>query len=157
MLNDYITIPLSKTGKYAGLYEAIVSPEDADLAEFNWNVHINKYTQYAKRKISKGKRRENLLLEDEQVDHIDGNGLNCRRHNLRIASSSQNNQNKGKLASNTSGLKGVCQHVRTKRWQASIHVDGQSIYLGTFNTKKEAYVSYCAAADRYHKEFANYE
>lgn len=63
-MSDYITIPLSKTGKHAGLYEAIVSSEDTDLVQLNWNVQISvkSLTKYASRSYKTNGKSMNIPL-----------------------------------------------------------------------------------------------
>ena len=87
-----------------------------------------------------------------EVDHRDGNGLNNQRHNLRVATHAQNQQNQGPNRRNTSGYKGV--HKHQNKWEAKISVDNARIYLGVFNTPQEAALAYNAAALDYHGEFA---
>jgi hypothetical protein len=90
------------------------------------------------------------------VDHIDGNPLNNRRKNLRIATLTQNNQNVGIRPNNTSGFKGVHFHKLAKKYVASIRNQGKSIHLGFFDTPESAHEAYCQAAIRFHGEFANF-
>ena len=167
---EYIEIPLSKRSKkYAGLYVTIVSQEDADLAELNWKVKgVTGNTQYAVRNINrKGKYTEVILhrvilerslgrpLEKhEDVDHIDQNGLNNTRTNLRPATRTQNQANKGLQRSNTSGYKGIVWLEREQKWYAQIRVNRRGIYLGRYKTKEDAYAAYCEAAKKYFGEFA---
>lgn len=110
-MSQYITIPLSKRGKHAGKYEAIVSIEGADLAELNWSIQSpSRNHNYVKRRIGTRKNSIVVLLhhvilvrilgreiqKGEMPDHINGNGLDNRRENLRLATSAQNNMNKSK-------------------------------------------------------------
>lgn len=90
------------------------------------------------------------------VDHINCNGLDNRRSNLRLATSAQNAKNRGMHPGNTSGYKGVCWHPSANRWQAQIKVDGRNKYLGLFPTPVEAHAAYCAAAKELHGEFARF-
>lgn len=92
----------------------------------------------------------------DQIDHIDGNGLNNDIENLRAATSSQNNQNKGAPKNNTSGFKGVSLHKQTKKWVATISHGGKLHYLGLFDTPEAAHQAYTAAATKLHKEFARF-
>jgi hypothetical protein len=52
----------------------------------------------------------------------------------------------------TSGYKGVSYHKRDKRWQAQFCYHGDTIHLGNYKTKEEAYNVYCQVAERYNKE-----
>lgn len=91
----------------------------------------------------------------KQVDHINGNKLDNRKSNLRIATASTNKANCGLRKSNTSGYKGVSiQKGRTKKWAAQIKVDYNRIHLGYFYTKEEAALAYNEAALKYFGEFA---
>jgi hypothetical protein len=87
------------------------------------------------------------------VDHINRNGLDCRKENLRIATNSQNNMNRGMFKNNTSGYRGV--HRKGNMWRAMIYVSGKQIRLGTFKNIKDAASAYNAAAIQYHGEFAS--
>ena len=90
-----------------------------------------------------------------EIDHRDMNRINNQRSNLRIATTSQNRSNRGKIKSNTSGFKGVSWHKRDKKWQANIQVVKKLTNLGNFSTAEEAYKAYCQACVKYHGEFAN--
>ncbi len=88
-----------------------------------------------------------------EIDHIDGNGLNNQRANLRICTSSQNHMNKGKQKNNTSGFKGVS--ASHGKFMATITKGaGISRYIGTYDTAEEAAKAYNEAAKIYHGEFA---
>jgi hypothetical protein len=66
------------------------------------------------------------------VDHRDGNGLNNTRQNIRLCSATQNIANRGPMATNTSGFKGVTLHKGTGKWQAQVQVGGRCVYLGLY-------------------------
>jgi hypothetical protein len=89
-----------------------------------------------------------------QIDHINGVSDDNRFANLREASASENSRNSKLPTSNTSGFKGVCRH--RKGWQATIRIDGRTVYLGMFKTPEAAHAAYCAAAREHHGEFARY-
>lgn len=88
-----------------------------------------------------------------QVDHADGDGLNCRRNNLRLATRSQNCANaKKRRDAKTSQFKGVT--FVCGRWQAQITVDGKQCRLGRFYSEEEAARTYDDAAERHFGVFA---
>ena len=164
-MSEFITIPLSKTGKYAGMYEAIIDEVDKDLALISWHVHIITDSHiYAVRANGRGKnaqlhriilerKLERKLLSSEHVDHINHNSLDARRQNLRLASHSQNMMNRKMQSNNKTGYRGV--YKEGTRYRAQIHANNKKITLGTFDTPEKAYAAYCEAAIKYHGEFAN--
>ena len=90
-----------------------------------------------------------------EVDHIDGNGLNCQKSNMRLATHANNLKNMNKHRDNTSGFKGVALHKSTGKYQANIWVDGVQHYLGLFILAEEAAHVYDDSARFYHGEFAS--
>lgn len=75
-----------------------------------------------------------------QIDHIDGNGLNNTRDNLRIVSCRQNNQNRH--ISKSSKYPGVSFNKFRGKWHAYIRVGKKRKHLGYFNTEEEAFNVY---------------
>ena len=89
------------------------------------------------------------------VDHIDGNGLNNSRKNLRICTRSQNVRNAKKTLSKTTSLyKGVYFDKRVKLWSSDICVDRERIRLGFFKNQEDAALAYNFAAIKHHGQFA---
>lgn len=72
----------------------------------------------------------------EDLDHIDGNKLNNRIENLRLATRSQNNWNSKLRSDNTSGMKGVSEHQG--KWRVRTFLNGKEITKSGFKTKEEA-------------------
>lgn len=165
-----IEIPLSIQGKNAGKYTAIVDDCDADLAESNWFVVVTKLDdlRYVGRKMNVGGRQKTafmhrIILErkigrelvgGEFPDHINHDGLNNCRDNLRVATSSQNNASRRKWQG-SSIYKGVCWHKHVKKWNAKIRINGQRIHLGYFDTEADAHRAYCEKAKELFGEFYN--
>jgi hypothetical protein len=89
-----------------------------------------------------------------QIDHVNCVMDDNRLTNLREASGAQNQRNKGRMANNTSGFKGVSWNARDKKWQALIATEGRNRHVGYFDTPEEAHAAYCAAAKQMHGEFA---
>lgn len=139
---------------YGGLV-VIVDDEDYEaLSTYKW------YSQnlYAVRNVDGGQiRMHRVILDappDLQVDHVNMNTLDNRRANLRLATRGQNGANRKSYKNSTSPLKGVCWHKRDQYWRAQIRANGRVKHLGCFNTQEEAHAAYCAAAEKYHGEFA---
>ena len=88
------------------------------------------------------------------IDHIDGDGLNNRFANLRVATPAENNVNRPAPASNTSGMKGASWSKTNSRWLAHISFERKTYHLGFYDTAAEAHAAYCGAAKLLHKGFA---
>ena len=91
-----------------------------------------------------------------EVDHKDGNPLNNRLDNLRLATSSQQKQNKIVQSNNRSGLKGAYFHAchKGKKWRSQIKTPGGLKFLGYFHTAEEAHEVYVRASETEFGEFA---
>lgn len=74
----------------------------------------------------------------DQIDHIDGNGLNNRISNLRVVDNTGNMRNTKMKRNNTSGVMGVSYHQETNKWRAYIGAGSKQIYLGLFDDFDQA-------------------
>lgn len=169
-MSEYITIPLSKTGKHAGKYEAIVSSEDADLALLSWQFNVDDTRIYVMRhaiidgnrthqslhRIVLERKIDRKLKENEIIAHMNNNGLDNRRSNLRLATQVKNMQNRKLNQNSTSGYKGVSWYKNISKWGARITINKKTKFLGTFDTPEEAHKAYCEAATNLFGEFANF-
>lgn len=143
-------------------YTAIISASDARVANgYNWTAQVMPRSVYAYRRDYNGGKSRKIYLHRAllgepvglEVDHIDGNGLNNTRGNLRKATKTQNGQNSRKRINNTSGFKCVSLHKETGKWRARITIDGKSKSLGLFHTPEQAHDARVAAATKYRGEF----
>lgn len=149
-------IPLTQ-GKFA-----LVDDEDYEtLSAVKWCAAKIGWTFYAKRSIrrSDGVRTvvcmHRVILPDvEEIDHINGNGLDNRRGNLRPVTRSQNRRNSRKRTDNTSGHIGVYWHKQKRRWEAQVKLDGRRRSAGYYDTPEEAARARDALALELHGSYA---
>lgn len=87
------------------------------------------------------------------VDHIDRNGLNNRRANLRAASCAENGANRPAQKNNRSGFKGVSFDMRSGKWRAEISKNGRRVSLGLHKSAELASAAYVEAAASMHGKF----
>jgi len=87
---------------------------------------------------------------DGILDHKDQNKANNQIANLRLASLSENQQNRYKQKNNCSGFRGVYWNKSRKKWDAQIQVNGVKKHIGRFETPDAAYAAYCFAAAHMH-------
>jgi hypothetical protein len=143
---------------------ALVDDEDFDfLNQFKWFAKESNNTYYAQRGVWNGEnmtpqRMHRIIMKDIPdgmfVDHIDGNGLNNQKSNLRIATKSQNAQNMCVRSDNVSGCTGVSWQDATLRWQVSIQVNGKRIFLGCFSDLQDA-IEARRNAEKKHHPYSN--
>lgn len=144
-------------------HEAIIDATDVHLVNgFNWLASKEGRTFYARRTQGGGNfpsltiRLHRAILgasDGQEVDHINGNGLDNRRSNLRIVTHAENMLNARPRADNTSGFKGVSFHRATGKWQSGIRINGKRRGLGLFATPEDAHAAYCAASEALHGQF----
>lgn len=158
MLTLMKTLPLSQ-----GL-EALVDDCDYPLiSRWKWYAIKAHNTFYAVRNNKVGPSRiwmHRAVLKPKPgfiTDHINGNGLDNRRSNLRHSTPSQNMWNRRRNKINTSGHKGVYFVPVSRRWRARICVNKKPINLGVFDTIPEAAAAYAAAAKTHFSSFARPE
>lgn len=147
--------------KNMGKYVALVDDDDYDyLNQWDWKVVIDRGCFYVRRGNNIAMHREVLGLPERIIDgicgdHIDHNGLNCQKHNLRIATRKQNSINRNSERKSTSMYLGVSKDKNSGLWRSQIRSCGKVIHLGRFKDEIEAAKAYDDAAKTHHKEFAN--
>lgn len=88
------------------------------------------------------------------IDHIDGNGLNNSRNNLREATKKENCRNSRVAKNNKSGYKGVSKDGWTNLWIVKIEVNGKVIRGGRFKSKNQAAIKYNKMAKLHFGQYA---
>lgn len=150
-------IPLTK-GKYA-----LVSDEDYErVSQFKWTaLHSSDgHIWYAYRQPTVNGKRKNVYLhrfvlnepDGHLVDHINGDGLDCRRENLRLATEQQNRWNRSRRIQWKSRYVGVVRDHN--RFQARAHAHGERMYFGSYPSEVMAAEVYDAVVRRLRGEFA---
>jgi hypothetical protein len=163
---DIAYIPLTRG------YEAIIDAADVSLVDgHNWYAHVSKradgtiWTVYAYRNHRKDGKKTTIQLhrvilntpDELKGDHRNGDGLDCRRVNLRLATSTENNRNARTPITNTSGAKGVYWNKRDGKWYARIRADGALRHLGLFSDIADAAAAYAQASRKLHGDFGRVE
>ena len=140
---------------------ALVDDEDyAELVQYKWFAH-NTYKNlwYAERnqKYMNGGRSttqikmhrvvmgvNGKLDTSNHIDHIDGDGLNNQKSNLRFVTMRQNQQNRH-LPLRSSNMTGVTWSEPHKKWTTRVHIGGRTRYLGLFENEIDASCTYRVA------------
>jgi hypothetical protein len=142
-------IPLTQ-----GLFALVDDADFEELNQFKWHAHKHGRTVYAMRNVPTGLARpkqRQLRMHKEiagtpagyDTDHVDGNGLNNQRHNLRVVPHRLNSFNQQHKAEDcTSQYRGVTWNKQKKSWRARIQADGVSRDLGHFKSEEDAARAY---------------
>jgi hypothetical protein len=136
-------------------YVTIVNDADyEELSKHEWYAKVSPSTVYAARSVRingvwKTVRMHREIVgakPGEEVDHINHNGLDNRRENLRICSRFQNQGNQRRRQEASSQYKGVHWKKAAGRWRAQISHNGSRRHLGYFTDEVEAAKAYDEAA-----------
>lgn len=146
-------IPLTQ-----GKFTKVDDEDFEDLSKFTWVADNKKCTFYAltthpvriylHRKIMGAKNSK------ISVDHIDRDGLNNQKSNLRLCNQSENIRNSKLSKNNTTGFKGVMWHKGANKFMAYIRHDYKMYNLGLFKTAKEAAIARNKKSLELHGKFA---
>jgi hypothetical protein len=150
-------IPLTR-----GLFAIVDESDFAELSQWRWYACPSgrkggRQKFYAARGVRCGARVRHFKMHRQitgaangvAVDHRNGNSLDCRRHNLRLSTQTQNNRNKRGWSALPKGVK-----RDGNRFSARITYERRQYYLGSFLTIEDASAAYDRAATRFFGEFA---
>jgi len=139
-------IPLTQSKR------ALVDKEDFEkLNKHKWYAMFDRFNWYAVRcEIKINDKRKQIRMHREimkpdknmEIDHIDRDGLNNQKKNLRICNHRQNSLNRKIRKDNTSGLRNINWNKRQRKWVVRIIKNGKRINVGVFNSKEKAYEVY---------------
>jgi len=146
----------------------LVDDEDYPfVSKYKWHARRNRsgiwyaftYMRIAGKKCNIGMHRLILGLTcggKRDVDHINHNGLDNCRGNLRICSRSQNIMNGKARNGGSSRFRGVYWDKQAKKWHAHIWINQKEMYLGLYTLEECAALAYDFAIMKYHQEFASF-
>ena len=131
------------------------------VSSYRWSATGDKKHAFRTVCGSNGKRH-NLFLHQAIlgkmkgfcIDHINGNGLDCRRCNLRYCTISENNANSMSRKGSSSQFKGVTYDKSRGRWNATIEINGKTKMIGRFENEEEAARAYDKEAYNKYGQFS---
>jgi isochorismate hydrolase len=133
---------------------AIIDDEDFEkISKKKWHAQRIGALYYACSRFTEHGRHTHIKMhhflfgkpqKDMFCDHINGNGLDNRRENIRITTNRGNQLNRHTVLSDqySSRYPGVSWHKKSKKWQSQIQIEGVKFYIGCFATEKDAFDAY---------------
>ena len=169
MVTRLSPVPMSSPAPIAGILRiplrnrrgevvayTLIDEQDAHLARLTWRMQGQRYAVRSQNGQILLMHRVILNAPPAvEVDHINRNGLDNRRTNLRLATRAENTRNAKLSRRNTSGFRGVSFDRFSGRWLATVRSDRRTYRLGAFATAEEAAIAYDFAAAALHGEFAS--
>jgi len=152
-----IEISLTK-GKFA-----FIDDEDWDLVKnYKWYYNNNGYAETSI-KQENGKHKttgmHRLIINNNNpkihIDHINHNGCDNEKYNLRLCTHQQNHMNQSSNKNSTSKYMGVNWEKSRKKWKSQIGFNNKRIFVGYFINEEDAARAYDNKAKELFGEFAN--
>ena len=147
-----------------GLFTIVDQDDFERLNKYNWQANVREgRSRYATRTIRRNgrvcHRQMHRIItnapKEMMVDHINHDGLDNRKVNLRLATPQQNAWNRRCLRRcNGSKYMGVSWDKQNRKWRGRLFVDGKSRFLGYFEDEKDAAIAFDRAAKEHRGEFA---
>lgn len=136
---------------------AWVDDQDYDLVkDYHWHIKPGRDCEYAKTSTNLLMHRLILGVTDSKtdVDHIDHDGLNNRRSNIRVCTRAQNRMNSFPNVNSSSHYKGVSWSKDRSKWRAQIKFNGKITHIGLFDYEMDAARAYDEVAKKYFGDYA---
>lgn len=138
--------------------ECIIDSEDINIVKLStWSLSNGRHTQYCKSNELGPLHRVILGITDSSivVDHINHNGLDNRKCNLRTCTNQENICNCEIPKNNKSGCKGVYWAKDKQKWTVQVTINNKTKYIGRYDNLEDAIKARQEASDKYYGEFAN--
>jgi hypothetical protein len=138
-----------------GCYAYVDAQDYEWLNQWHWRAHSPGYAvRWEKRKLIFMHREIMKPPKGKVVDHINGNGFDNTRANMRNTTTRRNAHNRGRRTGSASIYKGVSYDKKHHRWYARIYLGKRRVRLGGFDSEVEAARAYDRKAVEWFGEFA---
>lgn len=157
LYEDYAEIILCNK-QYEEVARALIDLDDVDKVKNRIWYMDNGYAKSNKNKSYSATKLHRFVTDcpdDMVVDHINHNGLDNRKSNLRICTQQQNTFNKNKRVNNTSGVAGVRWNKQNNKWRSTITYNGNHVHLGYYSDLETAIQARKNAEIEYFGEYKN--
>ena len=146
-----------------GMFALVDNCDYPEMSNYRWYALKNGNTWYAARNVGKCPHRKKVLmhrqilgaLPGQQCDHMNHNGCDNRRMNIRLCTSAQNRMNERPRKGGSSKFKGVSFNKECRKWKAQITLNGKRKHLGYFTKEIDAVKARDDAERELFGEFAN--
>ena len=151
LINDYYAVTTYKGEKF------YIDKEDYDVvSQYQWFVTEHGYISATSNHMYLHRLVMNFP-ENMQIDHKNGNRLDCRKQNLRICDNQRNSYNTALRKNNKSGIKGVYYSTSNKSWNVQITYEGKVMHVGYFKNKIDAINKRLEIEKELFKDYSYYE